>query len=1024
MNAIFRRLKCYYLFQVLILAILPILIPVIGNCDQTSSCSRAKTFAEKIVCQNIGLTFLDASIQHNYDLAMAVSDEKKKRTLLSEQENWLAKLDKCTSKGCVIANYARRNAALLKYGNSIFRGVSKTAPLIVDQSRLPTMPTRLALSYNKRFLILEAAGFGKVLDLKEKFVVYNLIGHSFGFTRDSKRVFFYDISNEKIMTFLNLDSGETVSFDGGDNLDIEIIEELDWGFAPLSPKYRGAHGKFVNYITGEVSEDFAVGISHINVHSVKFFFDKKNSTLNVSASNDVRPDKTCWASFDLSQKKMIGLWDANPKSGKRMRTYKPLMSQNAFMKKPAIKEFISSRAIRNSIRFFSPRTYQDDSASGTLTSELRRGIRIDRVPGNSESSYKTVKAILSQYGISFEKDPRILEPFLKMKSMNGQARYEFEAPGRQKQQIDFCDYYYFCRGGKNESHNNYIALDDNRPVFFDGNNLVASFTNASGGASTIFAQKQLEHIDLASKSAVTMRETEMEYGDGIATEHLSKYALFAIPNDSHNVGIVDYEKRLLYSYNFKTKKHARFNGLPFYEPATFFFDKNAEFIIQISASGKFAVTHKWKNRRFWGIVKNGEYVLYDSNCFFDSTPEGSDLVVFRFQNPLRIASFASFERVYKRRQIVANRFAGMRDTTLVIPKRLACPLVEIDEHKQTIKTQSGQLAINAFFPKTDVQSLHVFLNGKPVQKINTKQKREARIIIKSLQGMGPNKVTLIGFNKFGIASSPRYFDVENVASQENLSNLHLLCVGISDYPHLKDTWQLNFAHKDAQTLAGVFKAQEGNLFGRVDSTIIVNKEANQHTILNAIKNLRQSTPNDIVIILLAGHGIVDSDGKFHFLTSASQTQDLKRGSVDWKLLSQEISQLSARVVIFLDACHSARIVNESISPNNTLAEQLFSGDKGGVIVFSASKGRQVSYESSAVGNGAGYFTHALVQGITKRAREADSDDNGYIEIMELVDYVRLAVEEGTYGQQTPWLTRVALFGDFPIAKYRSITGAK
>ena len=85
------------------------------------------------------------------------------------------------------------------------------------------------------------------------------------------------------------------------------------------------------------------------------------------------------------------------------------------------------------------------------------------------------------------------------------------------------------------------------------------------------------------------------------------------------------------------------------------------------------------------------------------------------------------------------------------------------------------------------------------------------------------------------------------------------------------------------------------------------------------------------------------------------------------------------------------------------------------MVFSASKGRQYSLESPDVGVGAGIFTYALVQGLGPKSIEADINENGYVEFMELVDYVREYVDKETKGEQTPWLSRKELFGDLPIA---------
>jgi uncharacterized caspase-like protein len=85
------------------------------------------------------------------------------------------------------------------------------------------------------------------------------------------------------------------------------------------------------------------------------------------------------------------------------------------------------------------------------------------------------------------------------------------------------------------------------------------------------------------------------------------------------------------------------------------------------------------------------------------------------------------------------------------------------------------------------------------------------------------------------------------------------------------------------------------------------------------------------------------------------------------------------------------------------------------MVFSASKGRQYSFESPDFGGGAGLFTYALTQGLGPQSTIADRDKNGFVELMELVEYVSGYVDQKTRGQQTPRLSRKALFGDLPVA---------
>ena len=102
-----------------------------------------------------------------------------------------------------------------------------------------------------------------------------------------------------------------------------------------------------------------------------------------------------------------------------------------------------------------------------------------------------------------------------------------------------------------------------------------------------------------------------------------------------------------------------------------------------------------------------------------------------------------------------------------------------------------------------------------------------------------------------------------------------------------------------------------------------------------------------------------------------------------------------------------------IVSDDELAQKLRSEGKSGIMVFSASKGRQSALEDMKTGFGV--FAHAITQAIGPESRQADANGNGYVEFMELVDYVRTKVDKETDGDRTPWLSRKELFGDFAIS---------
>lgn len=440
----------------------------------------------------------------------------------------------------------------------------------------------------------------------------------------------------------------------------------------------------------------------------------------------------------------------------------------------------------------------------------------------------------------------------------------------------------------------------------------------------------------------------------------------------------------------------------------------------IGSSSKDNSIRIWDKKEKKEIVKlisskNGEWIIATPDGYYNSSPEGSSLIHWSSIDRKETYSFEQFESLFRRPDIIKARLSGDLNAGRPAPKLTTPPRVEIPGNvrfKETFK-KSEALTVTTFSERI-VKSLRVFNNGRPLReiKINAKEK-QISIDIPLIKGA--NRITTVAYDDRGFSSNPKHLDVISKDSSLPQPNLHVLGVGISSYPNLPAGWQLDFAHTDVKALIGVFQSQKGEMFREVHSKIIVNTNATVDSIADALAHLSEISKNDIAIIALAGHGIKDKDGKFYFLTSKGSINGLEESGLNWSMFRDHLSRIKGRVILFLDACHSGSIVKDTIVPNDEFAQEFFSGKRGGVMVFSASKGRQYSMESPDIGGGFGIFTYAVTQGLTARSRDADVNNNGYVEFMEIVDYVRRYVDKETYGAQTPWLSRKELFGDFAIA---------
>ena len=413
---------------------------------------------------------------------------------------------------------------------------------------------------------------------------------------------------------------------------------------------------------------------------------------------------------------------------------------------------------------------------------------------------------------------------------------------------------------------------------------------------------------------------------------------------------------------------------------------------------------------------DGEWITCTPEGYYNTSLEGNNLIHWVFPGTMETFSFALFEKLFKRSDIINSRLKGNFDVGLPAPQITKPPTFEMDDHLSVKHISSKDYTFSIKIPfDSSIKKLRIFINGRAALETPVNDHElEHSITIPLINGS--NRVTVLSYDEKGISSNPKYVDV--ICKDPNLSkpNLYYLGIGVSEYPRLPITWQLDFAHKDAISLQKVFSNHGYRMFKKVETNLLTNSQANIKSIYKRLNNLDDINQNDIAVIFMAGHGIKDRTGTFYFLTSDGNFKEHLEGGLSWQELTKYISRIKGRVIFLLDACHSGSMVSETVVPNDELAKEFFTGKRGGTMVFSASKGRQYSLESPDIGNGAGIFTYAVTQGLTGESKNADVNKNGFVEFMELADYVTEYVNRKTNGEQTPWLSRKEMFGDLPIAK--------
>jgi WD40 repeat protein len=245
---------------------------------------------------------------------------------------------------------------------------------------------------------------------------------------------------------------------------------------------------------------------------------------------------------------------------------------------------------------------------------------------------------------------------------------------------------------------------------------------------------------------------------------------------------------------------------------------------------------------------------------------------------------------------------------------------------------------------------------------------------------------------------------------DELPNLNLLAVGISAYP---GALALRYAHKDATVLEKTLRAGRHGVFRNVDTRLLTDEQATRKNILDGLDWLeKQSQPTDVAVVFLAGHGSRDAKGQFFFIP-VDIGEDLEKSAVGGDLLKKKLANLSGRVVIILDACHSGAASRLKRAMTDDLVRDLVSEDAG-VVVMCSSQGAEYSLESNQVAHG--FYTLGLVEALSGRA---DFNNDRYIYLHELDFYAYNRVRQLSDGAQNPTTGRPTHLRSFPLAKVKS-----
>lgn len=468
---------------------------------------------------------------------------------------------------------------------------------------------------------------------------------------------------------------------------------------------------------------------------------------------------------------------------------------------------------------------------------------------------------------------------------------------------------------------------------------------------------------------------------------------------------------------------------------------------------------------------NGEWLIATPDGYWDSSPKGGELVSMVDKTQLwSVDQFAirnnrpdiimerlgskdltlikHYNALYKKR---LKKF-GLAEDNITIDYHV--PVAEISNIE--IVGKKVNITTKLEDNKYNLKQFNVFVNdvplfgayGKNIAAGKTKVSLTENIELTS----GKNKIEISCLNEKGEESfrALRYVDYKEKVP----SNLYFLGFGVSKYKN--PSLNLEYAEKDAKDLAAVFEKMKGGQFANVFVKTITNEQVTPENIKKAKEFIKNAKPDDTFILFIAGHGMHDrdADATYYYLTSNADPKNLKATAADFETIEDLLQGIPPRNKLFLmDACESGEIDDEvqtnfiaqadvkgvksrgmkavkaGVSGASTTASgtsstsvpvkrsYLYQKDRyiyndlvrrSGAIVFSSSKGGELSYERSDIENG--LFTEYIMKALT--TQEADKDNNGIVSTDELREYVSSEVGKASGDLQHPTVDRDNIYQKF------------
>jgi WD40 repeat protein/uncharacterized caspase-like protein len=482
------------------------------------------------------------------------------------------------------------------------------------------------------------------------------------------------------------------------------------------------------------------------------------------------------------------------------------------------------------------------------------------------------------------------------------------------------------------------------------------------------------------------------------------------------------------------------------------FEKNGNLLFSCSEDGMVKV---WDYRKCGQIASficsnYSDYIILTPDNYYTASRDALNAVSFLIGE--QIYPFEQFDIRLNRPDIVASRM-GKTPTNLinafmyVYQKRLKrlnykeddlgqafeVPLMEVRKTDIPLVTREKQVKFTVKMRdmKHQLNRLNVYVNDVPLygpSGYDLQKSASGSIDMEVLADIipGQNKIKVSCVNAIGAESLIEEFTVMREGDADK-GDLYVICMGVSTYNDTR--FNLRYAAKDATDMMERLTKNDGR-YNNVYKRLLVNEQVVKQNIYALSSFLANTKPEDMIVVFLAGHGILDKNFEYFYGTYDLDFNEPEKNGVSYEQIESIFALVKAqKKLLIMDTCHSGELDKDEIEEGDKaeveikdvsfravgagirtresfgvansmeLMNMLFTDVKRGTgtVVISSAGGAEFAMESGEWKNG--LFTYCLLS--AQGDYTADINRDQHFSVSEIRKYTYDKVVELSGGRQKP-----------------------